>query len=301
MAYGAAVGAAADLLSEDARDAVRRLPGLSPAIAGVTALPGGQHAATWRVDIDAPTAASVIVREFPVGDAAAIRERRVLQMLDGLDGLAPRWLGGDPDARPPHRPTSIIGRLDGGADITPADPDGWAAQLGRALVAVHSVSADRIAGLDGVTDRSGGSADILGGPLAESVRARWAEIVDAPEVLTHFDFWSGNVLWRDGRLTGVVDWTGAVRGPRGFDVAWCRLDLVLLFDEDLADVFLGAYETAAGHAVGEMILWDRWATARSHDMVETWVPNYAPLGRPDLDAAQLRRRHSWWTTRLLDG
>jgi len=120
------------------------------------------------------------------------------------------------------------------------------------------------------------------------------------EVLTHRDFWSGNVVWRDGKLTGVVDWSGAARGPRGYDVSWCRLDLVLLFDERIADVFLEAYEAAVDRPLDDVALWDAWAVARSHDIVGSWAPNYAPLGRRDLDERELRNRHSRWTARLLE-
>jgi Ser/Thr protein kinase RdoA (MazF antagonist) len=84
-------------------------------------------------------------------------------------------------------------------------------------------------------------------------------------VLTHCDYWSGNVVWRDGRLTGIVDWSDGSRGPSGFDLGWCRLDLLLLFDEQIADDFLAAYEAATGQAVGEMRLWDTWAAARSDE------------------------------------
>jgi hypothetical protein len=37
------------------------------------------------------------------------------------------------------------------------------------------------------------------------------------------------------------------------------------------------------------------ALARSHDGVTSWVPNYAPLGRPGVDVRELRRRHAQWT------
>src|SRR5208282_668954 len=59
-----------------------------------------------------------------------------------------------------------------------------------------------------------------------------------------------------------------------------------------------AYEDATGHPVADMGLWDGWAVARSHDIVETWAANYRPLGRADLDEDELRRRHSQWTNRL---
>jgi hypothetical protein len=50
-------------------------------------------------------------------------------------------------------------------------------------------------------------------------------------------------------------------------------------DERISDVFLAAYEDGIGRSIGDMDLWDGWAVARPHDAVETWAPNYAPLGR----------------------
>ncbi len=43
--------------------------------------------------------------------------------------------------------------------------------------------------------------------------------------LVHLDFHPGNVLTTDGRLTGVVDWDGAVRGDRHFDLVTLRFVL----------------------------------------------------------------------------
>jgi aminoglycoside phosphotransferase (APT) family kinase protein len=288
------------LPSPGALEEVRRLAGPSAAIAGVTRLEGGQHAKTWRVDTENP-ASTVVVRQYPEGDPAPLWEQRVLRGLDGLGGLAPVLLGSDLDGRWSKYPTSLISWLDGEPDITPADPGEWARELGRALAAVHAVSAERLTELPSVFDSSGGSQEVLAGPLATEVRSRWAEIIASPEVLTHYDYWSGNTVWRDGRLTGIVDWSGGARGPRGFDLGWCRLDLVLLFDEQIAGDFLAAYESAAGQAVGEVRLWDCWAVARSADIVGSWGPNYQPLGRADLDEDELRERHAQWASRLQKG
>jgi aminoglycoside phosphotransferase (APT) family kinase protein len=87
----------------------------------------------------------------------------------------------------------------------------------------------------------GVSRDVTG-PAAGHVAAGAERLCCAPTVLTHYDFWSGNALWQADRLSGVVDWSGAALGPRGFDLGWCRLDLYLLFDEHIAGVFLSAYE-----------------------------------------------------------
>jgi aminoglycoside phosphotransferase (APT) family kinase protein len=276
------------LPSSGALEEVRRLAGPSAVVLGATRLEGGQHASTWRVDTENPPT-SVVVRQFPVGDPAPLCEQRVLRALDGLGGMAPVLLGGDLKRRWSQHPTSLISWLDGEPDITPTDPRGWARQLGRALAALHAVPTERLAELPSVFDRGGGSQETLAGPLAAQIRSRWPEIEGSPEVLAHCDYWSGNVVWQDGRLTGIVDWSDGARGPRG---------LVLLFDEQIADDFLAAYEAATGQTVGELGLWDTWAAARSADAVGSWAPNYLPLGRADLDEDELRRRHAQWTARL---
>jgi aminoglycoside phosphotransferase (APT) family kinase protein len=285
------------LPSSGALEEVRRLAGSSAVVLGAVRLEGGQHAETWRVETENP-AISVVVRQFPVDDPAPLREQRVLRALDGLGGLAPLPLGGDPDGRWSEYPTSLVSWLDGQPDITPTDPRAWARELGRGLAAVHTVPTERLAELPSVFEDRGGSKEILGGPLAAEVRSRWSEVVASPEVLIHGDYWSGNVVWRGGRLTGIVDWSAGARGPRGFDLGWCRLDLILLFGEQIADDFLAAYEAGTGQAVTGVRLWDCWAVARSEDTVGSWVPNYLPLGRVDLDQDELRRRHAQWTARL---
>ena len=85
-------------------------------------------------------------------------------------------LGGDLSAEWSEHPTSVISSLDGDADITPADPERWAHELGCALAVVHALPSERLVGLPSVFDHSGGSPDALKGPLAAEVRSRWAQV-----------------------------------------------------------------------------------------------------------------------------
>jgi aminoglycoside phosphotransferase (APT) family kinase protein len=270
------------------------LAGPFAVVESVRRLNGGTHADTHLVRLSNPDL-DIVLREFPIGDVTAEHEARVLQALNGLDGLVPRLLDRDVDATQTVRPWVLISRLPGHAEITPKAPEIWARQLGQVLARLHATKPTRYAALPCVLERDGASRADLHGPAAATVAEHWDLIGTAPRVLTHYDFWSGNVLWNDGAVSGVVDWTGGGTGPAGLDVGWCRLDLYLLYDEQIADVFLGSYQAANG-TVTDSRLWDMWALARSFTIVESWDGNYRPLGRDDLTASELRRRHTQWTT-----
>jgi aminoglycoside phosphotransferase (APT) family kinase protein len=234
-----------------------------------------------------------------VSSRSATRQQRTKPRSAGTErsGWAdpPRLLDSDVDAAQTVRPWVLISRLPGNAEITPRSPEIWAGQLGQVLARLHATPPTRYAALHSVLERDGASRADLHGPAAATVGGHWDRISTAPRVLTHYDFWSGNVLWNDGVLSGVVDWTGGGSGPAGLDVGWCRLDLYLLYDEQIADVFLASYQAATG-TVTDSRLWDLWALARSFTTVESWEGNYRPLGRDDLTASELRRRHTQWTT-----
>jgi hypothetical protein len=112
------------------------------------------------------------------------------------------------------------------------------AVLVRQMIAVN----DRLAGLYSA-EPAGEPADLylsadgpgfcLHQPLAEH-SARTARLLDriheigaehpamVGDDLVHLDFHPGNVLVDNGRLTGVIDWDGATRGDRHFDLVTLR-------------------------------------------------------------------------------
>lgn len=284
--------------SAAAIDQATALAGPNATVQRMVALAGGTHARTYLIQTANP-GREFVLREFPPGDRAVSDETRVLAALDGLGGLAPRLLATGPGG-PQEGPWTLISRLPGRADITPVDPPGFARQLGETLARIHAMATDRMTGFPRVRDRSEGSRAALHGPAASLVSGRREPLAAEPNVLTHNDFWSGNTVWQRGRLTGVVDWPGAALGPPSFDLGWCRLDLYLLFDQYIADRFLESYLAASSTAAPDPLLSDLWAVARSHTYVESWVPNYRDLGRPDLTARVLRERHAAWTRHLIE-
>lgn len=251
----------------------------------VRVLTGGQHArAVLAVDGEQ----HVVVRTFPPGDDAVVREVSVLGRLSPLGGLAPRLLAHGTVGRVP---TIVTSALTGTVPSASLDLDAAAEQLGAALALVH--------GLDpvGLPD-DGREPKRTAGRLGGAARLAWPT-TDQTRVLTHGDFWSGNAVWQGDRLTGIVDWSGAMAAPRGVDVAWCRQDLVLLGAPSAADRFLATYERESGVRVGDVHAWDVLAAARADPYLESWEPNYVGIGRAEVTARVIRQRFDAWVRRLL--
>lgn len=123
----------------------------------------------------------IVQQRLPGCPPSTLDAALITQMLAVNDRLA-GLLAGDPDPRPV--PLYLTGD---GPGFCLHDPlAGYDRRTARLLDWVHEVGA-------------GGSAMI-------------------GDDLVHLDFHPGNVLVADGRLTGVVDWDGATRGDRHFDL-----------------------------------------------------------------------------------
>lgn len=250
----------------------------------VRPLAGGQHAAAVMVT---DGTARYVVRAFPPGDDAVDHEVAILGRLGPLGSLAPRLIA---HRRDPGRPIIITAAITGTAPQT-RHLSGIAAQMAGALARIHR--------LDGTGLRPEPLAPPSGDTAITALaRRQWHRLDTSERVLTHYDFWCGNALWDRGALTGVVDWSGARHAPRGVDVAWCRLDLILLGSTRAADDFLTEYHRQAGRVLSDIHAWDVQAAAQADPIVESWELNYRGIGRTDLTASILRERLDAWTATL---
>lgn len=248
-------------------------------------LDGGQHAITLLAEDEA---GKVVVRVFPAGDDAVSFEMTVLDQIGALGDLVPRYVAHGSVAGQPMIVTSAVR----GSAASPTLPlDRIAEEMAVALARIHQLDGS------GLRDTFQWAPSGVG-KLADAARAAWESLDLTGPVLTHYDFWSGNALWDGDSLTGVADWSGARRAPRGVDVAWCRQDLVLLGSRSAAEHFLGVYEARAGVDVADISAWDLLAAAHADPGVESWAANYEGVGRPDITPTVLRHRLDSWTRSL---
>ncbi len=97
----------------------------------------------------------------------------------------------------------------------------------------------------------------------------------------HRDFHPGNLLWSRRRLTGIVDWAAACRGPIGCDIAHCRANLRDLADPVTADRFVSIYSSLTGYQLDPF-----WVMAGhlEHDH-DHWTKERLAVDEPDLERA----------------
>jgi aminoglycoside phosphotransferase (APT) family kinase protein len=176
--------------------------------------------------------------------------------LLGSPGLVTRYLPGSPIVYPPY-------------------PPGWGQQMALTLASIHAYPCDASAQiflLDGncgaLWFRQTGSmpgwlaADPDGLLIWEMIERLLPHQEKTTPKLVHSDFWGGNVLCQEGKITAVVDWEEASYGDPGVDVAYCLMNLVLCgLDEDAVD-FLNTYVLQTGGPIANLVLWKLAAAAR---------------------------------------
>ena len=251
----------------------------------------GQHAFTL---LASDGASEVVVRTFPSGDDAVARELAALERITALGPMVPHLVAGSADT---EEPLIITTRVAGSTPDPHADLVAVAQQMAAALFSIHGLDGTGLP-LAPLAPHTGESA------IAHRAQQGFDRLDLRDRVLSHGDFWTGNALWvRDEAtgapcLTGVVDWSGAKHAPRGFDLAWCRQDLVLLGSRAAAASFLAEYEARLGAAISDINDWDVQTAASAADRVETWLPNYHGIGLTEMTAEMLRSRLDEWNASL---
>ena len=101
----------------------------------------------------------------------------------------------------------------------------------------------------------------------------------------HMDYWPGNVLWLDGRMSAVLDWDAAAYGDPALDVGYFRMNMYLRGIKEAADIFLEHYEAARGPVVN-LGFWELACAARALPDPAAWIPASREMG--DLGATDDR-------------
>jgi aminoglycoside phosphotransferase (APT) family kinase protein len=235
-----------------------------------------------------------VIRRYAVfGDydrgEKARREFRTFELLQRHGIPAPRPLLLDDTGDLLGSPGIVTAYVDAEMVQQPAGPLAWARAMARMLARIHAIpchparesfllDADQEASwfLRSAEAPAYIAAHPLGETLWRRVNELWQLREPVPAGLVHVDYWSGNILWQAGRdfaprIVAVVDWEEAAYGDPGIDVAYCRMDMLLLGYSEAADEFLAVYEAEAGRPVANLALWELAAAVRPMFSPEGWI------------------------------
>ncbi len=179
----------------------------------------------------------------------AEREARALRVAGSVGVPTPLLLAVDPAGAEAGAPAVLMSRLPGRVDWWPSDTGRWLRRLAELLPRIHASPRPAPGALRRFAPDPQASYQPPGWARHPRVWERAAEICHGPapllpEVLVHGDFHPGNVLWRWGKVSGVVDWQAACAGPAIIDVAHCRVSL-LTFGTEEAERFTAFWQQAA--------------------------------------------------------
>lgn len=191
----------------------------------------------------------------------------------------------------------------GRQNANPEDPVEWARNLADLLIRIHDVSPDaneRKGIYDGnelgLYFLTGDWLEKMSGhPLSDTIYGAIRElrfgIREVPAVFLHMDYWPGNVLWLDGRVSAVLDWDAAGYGDPALDVGYFRMNMYLRGIKAAADVFLEHYEAARGPVVN-LGFWELACAARPLPDPAAWIPESREMG--DLGATDDRAETDYY-------
>lgn len=236
-----------------------------------------------------------VVRRYKVfGDydrgEKARREFKTFELLNRHQVPAPETLYLDETGAVLEIPGIVTRFVEGRLMLeAPSDPMDWAHKLARTLAKIHSIpcrEAEQGFLLKGNAEASWFlkyeapppyMQDYPGGAgLWHTMRGLHPKIQAEDPVLLHIDYWPGNILWHQNEISAVIDWEEAAYGDPAVDVAYARMNMVLMGLPDAADEFTRVYESEMERALQNLGFWELAAAVRPMTDPADWKIDQPP-------------------------
>ncbi len=177
---------------------------------------------------------------------SAWREAHILNLLASSELPVPRTVALDRDGSEAGMPALLMSRMPGRRRMRPREIDPWLQELAAVAARIHALP---ITQSDLPRHGLWGLDDPLPVPDWWTDAGVWRAAVDVfrgpgpdePRCFIHRDFHYGNLLWRGGHVSAIVDWLHGCWGPASADLAHCRINLWLDHGPAAAQGWLDAY------------------------------------------------------------
>jgi aminoglycoside phosphotransferase (APT) family kinase protein len=270
-------------------------------VSSVAVIPGATSSMLHAVDVESDgQLRSLVLRRFTDKDwvrrepDVAVREAASVQHAARAGLPAPDLVATDRDGTYCGLPATLVTKLRGEMVLQPANWHEWLQGLASTAAQIHRVDA---AGFRW-TYRRYNDGEELAVPSWSKQPEAWKKAIQivqaaAPsyrECFIHRDYHPSNVLWLNGRVSGVVDWVNGCRGPAGIDVAWCRHNLANLHGVSVADDFLAAYVETAGSEFEYDPYWDLMSVVELLPGPPSMYDGWRAVGVPNISNTLIRER-----------
>lgn len=253
------------------------------------ALQGGVSAQVTALEIERADGKrqKLIVRRHGVADLSAnphiaADEFRLLKRLYIADLPVPTPYMVDASGDIFDTPYIVVEYVEGATEFAPDDLNEHLRQMAQTLARIHLLDgvtqdlaflpqeAERTAKL--LRERPARMDESLGeGRIRDALEAAgWRETRN-PVVLLHGDYWSGNVLWKDGRLAAIIDWEDAQLGDPLADVANARLEILWAFGDEAMRAFTKAYREMTSFDLSDLPYRDLIAALKPAFKLAEWA------------------------------
>lgn len=266
-----------------------------------TKLKGGISAIPYLLSLRFPNGAAGKATARFIGEYAkstgfdtARNQFRILQFVRAAGLPTPEALF-LPQVNEGEDPFFLMSYLEGEPTAAPIRPDEYVKDFAEQLALIHR------------TSLTSEMQELLPKPVTPwrhwrselTSHLREPEVVEAllkwnfqqinPNVLRHGDFWPGNVLCLEGKITGVIDWEECCLGDPLADLAISRLDIWWILGQDASEEFTRRYFEFNPINASELAYWDLRVSLRPMENLEEWAGSYPPLGRPDVTYETMSR------------
>ena len=202
-------------------------------------------------------------------------EHKLLSLLQDSAIPVPKSLYIDSQGRQLGKPSVIMSFIEGTTDHdAPALPVRLQV-MADTLAALHNLEVEDPSAWPQRTNPLPEVFDYLpDNPQGVATKARLQSLnpteYEGRSSLLHGDFWSGNLLWKNGRLVGVLDWEDVAVGDPMCDLAGASMELLWQFDQDAADTFVQLYAQRRSVDHHRLALWSIYVGYAGLHFMHEW-------------------------------
>ena len=242
-------------------------------------LTGGVSAQVYALEVahSSGALAQVVVREHSSVEShyTAELEFLLLKALHSLDLPVPQPILFDAGCTLAANPFVIMTAIPGSSVIPTGEAFEYIDEMASQLFRIHQAPIQNLPTLPSRLDPLPEVFEYL--PTAAEwggLKARLRALTDtgfkgAP-CLLHGDYWAQNLLWEQGRITGVLYWEDAAIGDPLSDVAGASVELRYLFGREGMQRFIAAYSALSSVDPTRLALWQVYVAAAAQHFMSTW-------------------------------